>query len=158
MKELWGGVENTLLSSLNPPATQTDIHKLEDLINAKLPDSFKQAYEIHNGQKILSKGIFGGKFFLSIDEIITEWMIWSKLQDDLFFDELDVNADMQIKAQWWNKKWIPFTNDGEGNHICIDLDPSKVGRYGQVIEIWNDDNKRKFICDDFGVWLRNIIT
>nr|WP_241011423.1 SMI1/KNR4 family protein [Burkholderia sp. Ac-20392] len=53
-------------------------------------------------------------------------------------------------------KWIPFTHDGSGNHLCIDLDPADDGFSGQVIRVWPDDARRERIAGGFSEWLARI--
>ncbi|GME76631.1 unnamed protein product [Ambrosiozyma monospora] len=42
------------------------------------------------------------------------------------------NDFSEIKNVWWAPKWIPFTEDGAGQHYFIDLDPTDKGTVGQL--------------------------
>lgn len=145
--------DSRLLLIFNPPAMLNEINNLELLIDSVIPPFFKNFYLSYNGQNKLSKSFENNMRILSISEITNEWQIWAELVNDGIFDDYSANADKEIKDNWWNRKWIPFTSDFLGNHLCLDLDPSGYGTYGQIIQVWHDDNERKFISCDFSSWL-----
>jgi cell wall assembly regulator SMI1 len=62
------------------------------------------------------------------------------------------NPDIGIKNDWWNPLWIPFFDDADCNHYCIDLDPAKDGNYGQIIKTWHDDKERRMVARSFKDW------
>jgi len=159
MKKIWDKIEKKLaeiapeiLKDLNNGVTESDIEKLEKTIGTKLPNDFKDFYKLHNGQNN-SAGLIESEELLSFDRIIDEWSVWKGLLDKKSFEKSGVpfesDADEGIKNIWWNKFWIPFTYDGSGNHYCIDLDPDKGGKVGQVIRMWHDDSERTLIADSF---------
>jgi cell wall assembly regulator SMI1 len=57
-----------------------------------------------------------------------------------------------VRDDWWNPRWIPFTHDGGGNHLCLDLDPAEGGAVGQVISMWHDSGERAVQGHSFGEW------
>ncbi|MEO0414502.1 MAG: SMI1/KNR4 family protein, partial [Verrucomicrobiota bacterium] len=57
-----------------------------------------------------------------------------------------------VRNDWWNKKWIPFTYNGCGDHHCLDLDPSDEGARGQVIRMWHDMAERPVEGGSLGEW------
>jgi molybdopterin molybdotransferase len=57
-----------------------------------------------------------------------------------------------VRSDWWNPCWIPFTHDGGGNHLCLDLDPAAGGAGGQVITLWHDGGARALAGSSFGEW------
>ncbi len=61
-----------------------------------------------------------------------------------------------IKPIYINLRWIPFSHDGAGNHLGIDLDPGATGIIGQVINFGTDE-KNKFVIapslTDFMAWM-----
>ena len=88
-----------------------------------------------------------GEEWLTIDRIIDEYKIWKELYDDGDFSEdgkdYGCSPEEGIKPDfWWNPKWISLTADGGGNGKMIDLDPSKEGKRGQIIQMWHDDADR----------------
>jgi cell wall assembly regulator SMI1 len=96
---------------------------------------------------------------LSIDEIIRQWEKWDSLLEQ-FHDEdgpYTSDPDEGVKNSWWNPLWVPFTHDGSGNHICIDLDPDTKGTWGQVIQMWHDSGYRQLYANSFTAWLDDYI-
>jgi cell wall assembly regulator SMI1 len=168
MKETWKTIENKLkeiaplvYEDLNGGATQEQIEELERVIGAKLPGDFVEFYKVHNGQTPIkfdpNISLFDHTKLMSIDEIIEVWEMWKELVDaGEFIDHKnkpkESNPGIGIKNDWWNTLWVPFFNDGDSNHYCIDLDPAKDGNYGQVIQTWHDDKDRKFIARSFKDW------
>lgn len=148
-----------LLEILNNGATQTSIDKLEKIINHELPGDFIEFYKIHDGQKVSDEGLINREQFLSIDKIIHEWECWDELLEQ-FQDEdgpYTSEPDEGIKSNWWNPLWIPFTHDGCGNHICVDLDPETNGKFGQVIQMWHDISHRELYATSFLEWFDNYV-
>jgi cell wall assembly regulator SMI1 len=161
MKELWERLElwlksnyPELLDTLNDGATDEMIINAEEKLGIKFPNDFKESLKIHNGQKsnFDYPGLIGGYELLSLDNIVEEWQVWTNLLDDGEFndwDELIFNTNKVKSDQWWRNKWIPITANGGGDHHCLDLDPTEKGRFGQVIEMWHDDENRELVGDSF---------
>ena len=141
-----------LCNDLNGPACTPDINKLEAVINASLPEEFIQCLRNHNGQKGRAAGLFNGMQFLSCQSITTEWLIWKQLFDSNEFINHIVISDSGVAKTWWHPMWIPFTADGFGNHLCIDLAPEDGGKSGQIISLFHDDPLRKIQADSFADW------
>ena len=107
--------------------------------------------------KVADEGLIYREQFLSIDKIIREWECWHELLEQ-FQDEDDASEpDEGIKSNWWNPLWIPFTHDGCGNHICVDLDPDTKGKFGQVIRMWHDISHRELYATSFLEWFDNYV-
>ncbi|MFB6457633.1 SMI1/KNR4 family protein [Chitinophaga sp. Hz27] len=168
MQEYWTRWENwmhhhapKLVSILNPGASYDDIAELETITGIAMPDAFKVFYAIHDGQQVSRAGLVNGDKLLSITEITDEWITWKEMQDNGAFihndETLKSEPDTGIKDDWWNSRWIPFTYDGLGNHLCLDFDPAPGGQYGQVIAFWHEDNHREIIAPSFEEWIQNYI-
>lgn len=166
MIAIWNSIKQELqimapaiLNSLNKSVSLTDIDILESVINAKLPDDFKVFYTINNGQKLGSPGLIECEELLSIQRIIEEWKVWNSLLVSKDFEQDNIpytsTPDAEIKNDWWNPLWIPFTHDGSGNYYCLDLDPTDKGTYGQIIRMWHDDPERSLEATSFTEWIVN---
>ena len=162
MKETWTKIENWLKTnaagiyeSLNTGASNEDFEELEDLINKKLPDTFKAFYRRHDGQSPMSEGLIDAEELLCIKRIMEEWEVWKELDDKGVFDDSVSDADAGVREDWWNPLWIPITYDGSGNHYCLDLNPDEGGKKGQIIRIWHDSAERELIADSFEEWMNN---
>ena len=145
----------------NAGASEAEFEQLEQLIQAKLPEDFKVLYRVFNGQAYEEGYVFDGEEWLSLERMAEEWEVWKGLLDDGEFDddeeEADEDADPEVKTVWWSPLWIPFTYDGSGNHLCLDLDPTSEGTYGQVIRMWHDDPQRPLEGKTFADWLETYI-
>ncbi len=73
------------------------------------------------------------------------------------FNGISSAPDDGIKSNWWNPKWITFTHNGGGDHLCIDLDPSPNGVRGQVISMWHDMEERELKAPNFGAWFEDYV-
>lgn len=148
---------------LNPGVTEKKILSLENIIKKQFPEDFKAFYKLHNGENAHGYGILKGEEFLSMERILEEWNVWQELIDSkaLLNDEEGEyisEADLGVKNVWWNPNWIPFSYDGNGNHYCIDLDPSAEGTYGQIIRVWHDEPVRELLNSSFTEWINEYIS
>ena len=146
-----------LPGELNAPATDSAIRELESKTGVTLPQDFKKFLKIHNGQKPGSEGLVEAEELLSTASILSEWTAWKQILDngDL---PAEAVASRGIKPYWWNSKWIPITHDGSGNHYCIDLDPARGGKKGQVIRMWHDSAERELVASSFKEWISDYVT
>ena len=135
------------LSFVNAGASEADFAELEQTLGYALPEEFKELYRVANGETDIGS-VFAGEEWLSIERIIDEYNIWQELYQNGTFQEDDgtpygCEPEAGIKPDfWWNPKWISLTADGGGNGKMIDLDPSKEGKRGQIIQMWHDDADR----------------
>ena len=164
MKQQWARLEAylkankpALLADLVPPATDVELYELEHKLGVTLPADFVECLKIHNGQNGESEWLFSGSEFLSSRRILDEWSIWNSLLQNGDFVGAEPEAGFGIQPVWWSPKWIPFTYDGAGNHLCLDLDPISGGRVGQVITLWHDDGARKKKADSFALWFAEFV-
>jgi len=164
MKEAWNKFEVWLKSNfsaayqdLNDPIKESEIAALEAITSIKLPEEFISFLKVHNGQSGDSGWIIGGSELLSSERIIEEWTVWNDLLQSGNFKGYEEDRSNGVKSDWWNPKWIPFTYDGGGNHLCIDLDPSENGTHGQVITMWHDDGEREVKAKSFGAWFSQYV-
>lgn len=145
-------------SGLNPGASEDDIRSLEAALEMKLPADFIESLKIHDGQPGIAGDFFDGDSLLPARRIVSAWNVWRKLVTSDDFDDCGAEPDDGIKDDWYNPKWIPFTSDGMGNHLCLDLDPAEGGTPGQVIRVWHDDGERTLVARSFREWLYRFVT
>lgn len=176
MDEVWLTLEYWLsqnlpeaLADLNPGCSSEELDELERCLNCSLPEDFKTFYQGHNGQAGEATGIFCGLPFLSTNALFDQWFTWRDLAEDFAKEAEDlgernlateitgasypINA---IKPMYINLKWIPFSYDGAGNHLGIDLDPGTAGVRGQVINFGADENNKFVLASsltDFVAWI-----
>ncbi|KVH54552.1 molybdenum cofactor biosynthesis protein MoaA [Burkholderia sp. MSMB1072] len=163
LRETWQRIDaafaadaSRLPGGLNGPASEDDIDALQVALGTKLPGVLIDSLRIHNGQAALGDAFSGSDALLSVHEILAQWRVWKGLVDGGDFDGMTSEPDPGIAGDWYNLKWIPFTHDGSGNHLCVDLDPAEGGVAGQVIRVWHDDARRERIAGSFPEWLAGI--
>ena len=120
-----------ILEALQGGADHSEIEKLESLIGSDLPNDFKLLYRSRNGfEKGKFANLFYGFPFMRLDSIISaqEKVIAGNHSEPLRY------ADDGIKGSYtFGLRRIPIGDDSGSSLLCVDLDPSDSGRYGQVI-------------------------
>ncbi len=127
------------LLNLQPGATVEEFQLIETTLGITLPEEMKSFYRIFNGQ-VWSQGVqpFVRNLTLSpISEIIGNWEF---LQEEFDPDDLlpDIEYGVEVKPTLWNEKWIPIAENGGGDYLCLDTDPTEEGVVGQVLYFWHD--------------------
>ncbi|AJX35248.1 SMI1/KNR4 family protein [Burkholderia oklahomensis] len=145
-----------LPGGLNGPASADAIAALQAALGVTLPTEFVESLRIHDGQAETDAVFADSDALLGAREIVAQWSIWKNLVAGGDFDDMTSEPDPGIKDDWYNLKWIPFTHDGSGNHLCLDLDPAEGGVVGQVIRVWHDDSVRERVARSFAEWLAGV--
>lgn len=91
--------------------------------------------------------------------MLDNWIFLKKIYDEGHFQESGgprchrlqgvANAPRPVRRHWWNPKWIPFTRS-EDHHFCMDFDPAKGGKAGQVLMFDNGSPRRDLLAPSFG--------
>jgi cell wall assembly regulator SMI1 len=168
--ELWQRIESALkkeskkemLAGLNAGAAAKECSQLERAVGKELPDDFKAAYGIHNGQRgggdlvsPLTKDE-EGYFLMPIKSIASEWKSWKDLTDRGEFKGKESSPDTGIQGAWWQPGWIPFASNGGGDSICLDLAPAAGGTVGQVITMSHEASRRQLLAPSFIAWFTEL--
>jgi len=146
-----------LPGGLNVGASDEDIRSLEAELDIELPEDFSESLKIHDGQPGIAGDFFDGDSLLSIRGILGAWKVWHELVVSGDFEGCSAEPDDGIKDDWYNLKWIPFTSNGAGDHLCLDFDPAEGGTVGQVIRVWHDDDQRTLVARSFREWLHRFV-
>lgn len=131
------------------------IERLKEIMGYELPEAFISILFMNKEQRDNLGEDLNGIKFLSIEEILLNWTIWKELLNSGYFEGCLVDNDKEIQPDWWNIGWLPFTDNGAGDHICIDFNPTNLGVIGQIIEVWHDNNSRRVIASSFQSWLNS---
>jgi cell wall assembly regulator SMI1 len=147
-------------------ASDREIAKLEQHLDVTLPEDYKAFLRLCDGQsEEIAVGFYDGEL-LSAKSVKFQWDTWKELLDgDAWMELLDDNVFVRSKSQpdqgvrddWWNPRWIPFTHDGGGNHLCLDLEPAEGGTVGQIITMWHDSGERELKFPSFTAWLESVL-
>lgn len=131
--------------TLKPPASDSEFAKLAELIGTKIPEEFKTFYKQHNGQNLspyVPFHIETGEILMPITDII-EW--YEELNGQLDSGDIDKNR--------WQKKWVPFTDDGSGNSTCIDISDDN---FGQIVYQDDEEYEVRVIFSSLSEWLEDL--
>lgn len=128
------------------PASPASIAAAEKAIGVVLPDDLRHLLSRHNGGDDCF--VLPGWELFSAERIVSEWRVWEDLRRTEFVPDgyTSEPEGPVLGDQWWRLGWIPFCGDGGGNHLCVDLDPAKGGKSGQVITMWHDGPERQVIA------------
>lgn len=144
-------------SPLNPPATMEAIEQLQRHVAIALPQDYVDSLRLHDGQAANTPWLFPEGELLSSSRVMRRWSIWHDLWQSGEFSEVAAIADDGILPTWWHPGWIPFTYNGAGDHLCVDMSPAPGGTVGQVITLWHDDGKRTRVAHSFAEWFTHAV-
>jgi cell wall assembly regulator SMI1 len=144
------------LKTFRKPATAAAIAKAEKALGRLLPDDYKVFLAIHDGQEPDGPMVEWATL-LPVDQIAVTYKRLVKLdpgEDDEF------EADKKVKPVFYSKGWIPIGCSPRGrDFLCLDFDPAKGGKAGQVILFVIDFNERFQVAPSFaelwGVFLKD---
>lgn len=160
----WTRLESALVArrpdvihALNPAASTATIIELERQLSAVLPSDYVECLKVHDGQAPDSAWLFEEGEFLSSHRVARRWKIWNDLWVAGEFDGVDAKVDPGVGNQWWSPGWIPFTYNGAGDHLCLDLTPAAGGAIGQIITVWHDDPERRVVAPSFSAWFSRFV-
>jgi molybdopterin biosynthesis enzyme/cell wall assembly regulator SMI1 len=163
VREAWKRIEHAIAAhpaslpgGLNGPADDHVLAELHAALGSTLPADVIDSLRLHDGQADPDAVFTESDALLGAQEIVAQWSIWQKLVSGGDFDGMTSEPDTGIRDDWYNLKWIPFTHDGSGNHLCIDLDPAEDGVAGQVIRVWHDDDLRERVASSYAEWLARV--
>jgi len=119
-------------------------------------------YRVHDGIGMPAQVPVGGymrtcrSYFLCLADALAEWRFLSESLSRGSFDDLKIESvDGPVRAEWWNRLWLPIAADSGGNYHCVDLDPAPGGVVGQVIQFWHDARERTVSAPDLATFLLN---
>ncbi|MFC9774317.1 SMI1/KNR4 family protein [Paenibacillus chitinolyticus] len=139
-------ISDPIFATVNPPAAEEEIQRLERTLQVTLPTAFRDYLSIMNGQHDEIPFI-GYNCFLSIADIIETWSMMNELFEDE--EQVDwVNED-RIKPVIWGNKWIPFTDFEASSRLILDLDPGKNGITGQIFKYTPGMSYQDVIANSF---------
>lgn len=173
MKNQWQRLENWLLKNapevindLNEGCSLEELAEIEDEISVKLPQSLKDFYLIHNGQKDENFfGLFYGVSLLPLKKILEEMSVWNGIIDEYGEEGMKENFDNfqmsfmpdKLKAKYANKKWIPFAIICDNCYLGLDFDPEINGIAGQVINFGREEEQKAVLANSFEEFLNGFI-
>src|SRR4030095_7213608 len=156
----------SLLRSLEPAigrsffrgATEADLRRMEDTTSHRLPNELRGFWKSCDGQNMKSHGIYDGDFlFLSVEAAREQWLT-NKDVYEASDDWIEFEADPEVKAEVWNRGWIPFAWAPNGDTLLLHLSPNLPGQIGQVISTPVEGAHRALLARSFGEWLDVLVS
>jgi cell wall assembly regulator SMI1 len=112
-----------------------------------LPGAFRQLYRWRNGHDQLhSESLVDNLMFSSLEDIAHH----KELLDDL------IGSDFE-DPRWWRRSWVPFLENGAGDHLCVDLAAEDGGTPGQVLMFYHDWERRPVRSPSLEAWLADLV-
>jgi internalin A len=146
-----------LEASLQGPASEAEIARVESMLGIQLPQELRELYLLHNGEDRMGPGLFFGLRFLSLEELAAEWQVWADLEEEYGEEDNHYSVPLGwIKERYINRGWLPISEDGGGNHLGIDMAPAEQGIAGQVINFGRDEETKYVIAHQLSDMLRFI--
>jgi len=153
--ERWKTIESWLeehaphvLDQFRPPATAEAVAAAEKAIGRTLPDDYKRFMSRHDGQIDLGVMVETCTLY-PIAKVATQYASVQRL----FESEGSIASDLAgegVRAVACSAGWIPIGCSARGrDFLCIDLDPGRGGRIGQIIQISVDFDERPRVATSF---------
>lgn len=140
MQEIWERIEAWLkthapgaMNNLHEGATEEDTAQLEAKLGYQLPNDLRSSLFIHNG----TVSCFAdGWELLGTDGIWREQQIQLQVLHGLQEEAGETEGEERI--WWWYPHWIPLASFGNGDLLCVEVDPTSGEQFGQIIEFWHE--------------------
>jgi cell wall assembly regulator SMI1 len=159
--ECWSQIEKWLSANspaavpmLPPGVTDAALAQAEATLGFAIPREVKEFLAVHDGSGPLWLHDRGE--FMSLDGILAAWDQEFDLWGDGNNDEW-ANPQGPIKKKWFTRRWLPVLDARTGDHVCVDLDPPKGGRRGQVFTWYHDGGPSEVIAPSFGALLAEFV-
>ncbi|AUZ04603.1 SMI1/KNR4 family protein [Vitreoscilla sp. C1] len=138
---------------LNDGATEAQLVQVQADLNVVFPDDLQQWYRLFDGQSPNSEHVFNGAAWLSLSRMQALWQHMQTRVTEMSHEDIALSADDEVQALWWHDAWLPFSDDGQGNYVCVDLAPSADGVMGQIIRVRFDNMVRSLEATSLEAWL-----
>jgi cell wall assembly regulator SMI1 len=132
---------------LVPGVADAQLDAFEARFGLGLPAAFRHLYRWRNGHDQRdSESLVYNLMFSSLEDIartkeLLDGMIGSDFED----------------PRWWRRGWVPFLENGSGDHLCVDLSAEDGGTPGQVRMFYHDWDHRPIRYTSLEVWLTNLV-
>lgn len=136
---------------LNPPATEAQVAAVERLVGHRFPEDLREAYRHFNGMTPPAGGSNGGPLLMlpfydwcDLESMARRWTMHRQVpmpplgdlgeEDDM--DAADESASgARCRFAYEDPGWIPIGLCNTSPQVCVDMNPARAGRPGQLIEL-----------------------
>ena len=131
------------LEVLRPGIDDDSSRGAEEVLGLKLPASFRRSVARHDGQAMDWPSLVEFGYLMPLHQVVDEWRNLSQ-----WFEEAG-----PAEGAWWRPGLVPFVAR-DGDYLCLDLDPRRPRRSGEVWALLHDDEPAlSRVARSFGVWL-----
>lgn len=134
-------------AKLQPGLSKAELAAWETALGVTLPADFRAFFAWRNGQAGFKSFVYNFMLMAAADVVEAR----QGLNEFLAAGEF-------TQADWWHPGWIPFLDNGGGDHYCLDLDGAFGGQPGQVLRFYHDDERRDIEYPSFAAWLTTTVT
>ena len=154
--DIWNTIERelathapTVLPTLNSPATDDAVQRLETTLGHPIPGDVRESLKIHNGQHDPSRLqlLCDAGTLLSADRMLEVWAMITEIDRDLSNRIPD-----RAGVEWWNPAYLPIS-DFEGDHLCVNLLPDNQG---EVLWHVHDSGIEHNVFGSYTDWLQSV--
>jgi cell wall assembly regulator SMI1 len=132
---------------LQPGVTDRVLDSFESRFKVKLSQSFRLLYKWRNGQASDCYDRLQECYMFSGLERIAEV---KEMLDGMIGHDFE-------EPEWWRKSWVPFLDNANGDHLCLDLAAEDGGEPGQLIAFWHDWEDRSVKYASIEAWLAELV-
>jgi cell wall assembly regulator SMI1 len=126
--------------------TDAQLDAFEARFSLRLPAAFRQLYCWRDGyDQHCSESLVHNLMFSSLEDIARQ----KELLDDLIGSDFD-------DPRWW-RSWVPFLENGAGDHLCLDLAAEDGGIPGQMLMFYHDWGHRPIRFPSLEAWLADLV-
>lgn len=127
--------------------TEQELDAFDTRFLLKLPETFRLLYTWRNGHdRHHSESLVHNLMFSSLEDITRI----KELMDDM------IGSDFE-DPRWWRRTWVPFLENGAGDHLCVDLAAEDGGTPGQVLMFYHDWENRPIRSPSLDAWLSSLV-
>lgn len=144
---------------LRSPATDAKLSKFEGLIGRKLPPNLRNIWITANGTGddfvIFAIPDLTDRYrLLSLKEATEEWEAFAVRAPQYGDYEQGSPRGRRIRSGWFEPGWVPFAGFGGGSLVLMmDLEPTKLGLVGQIINYTHDPDEITYVAPSFEQFL-----
>jgi len=167
--ESWVRIESRLRSHADGEskplplgAAADEVRLVEAELGMALPDDVRKSYALHNGsgrlwiceQGFLMPLVAPTEGLLSGYGVLDLWRAMGDVGEAMAGEKSSPRGP--ILDDWWNRMWVPLTENECGDFVCLDLAPGMGGRIGQVIDWNHEQGATRVLAVSFREWLASL--
>lgn len=131
---------------LEPPASDDALKSAEERFGVELSLAFKSLYRWHGGQRPREfTPLLFNLTFMTLPEVI-------EAKETL--DHV-ANCDQWQEDSWW-PNWIPFLDNGGGDHLCFDLGGFNTGNTNQLLWFDHETHEHEIVHGNLDEFLNDL--